>query len=78
MENKINIISEKEILIAATEYSGIKADRNDYDEQYFNKSGCNMYDAFKAGIKWYQEELERKTPKPLYNYNSPDGDKFII
>ena len=78
MENNLNKISEQEILIAATEYSGLKADRNDYDEQYYNKSGCDRYDAFKAGIEWYQQEVERKNPEPLYNYITTDGIKVII
>lgn len=78
MENNLNKISEKEILIAATEYSGIKVDRNDYVEQYYNKSGCDRYDAFKAGIEWYVQEIERRKPGPLYNYITTDGIKVII
>ena len=50
MENNLNKISEQEILIAATEYSGLKADRNDYDEQYYNKQGCDKFDAFKQEL----------------------------
>lgn len=58
-------ITEQEILIAATEYSGLKADRNDYGEQYYNKQGCDKFDAFKAGIDWFKEEIERKRPESL-------------
>lgn len=70
MENKLNKISEKEILIAAKEYSGIKADRNDYDEQYYNKQGCGKFDAFKAGVEWYQQESNNNKRLSPYVYQN--------
>lgn len=55
----IEEISYQDEMKAAYEYSGLKADRNDYDEQYYNKSGCVKYDAFKAGIEWYKQQLKK-------------------
>ena len=52
---KVEEISYQDEMKAAYEYSGLKADRNDYDEQYYNKSGCDRYYAFKAGIEWYKQ-----------------------
>lgn len=44
---------EKEIVIAAKNYAGfdIDVDPDDYDERYFQKHKCEIYDAFLKGSK---------------------------
>ena len=56
--------------IAAKKYSGITYDKEDYEEKYFNGSGCDKYDAFLEGAKWQAKRMysEEEIKKIAFNF----------
>lgn len=66
------------IKAAAKVYGGLKEDRDDFDEQYFNGSGCAKYDAFLAGAMAPETEAYYKSKFfPLLSSAPPVGPLLL-